>query len=299
MRGKRTSKRKKVTERDITHFLFTLPNLFFYSFFTVVPVFAGIYYSMTDWNGIAKKHSMIGLKNYIDAFTSKRFLNSFWFSLRYAFLLVICIVVISTILALLLNHKIRGQGFFKTVYFFPAVLCMMSVGLIFDKIFYFGFPELGNALGIEALTHNILSSRKTAMYGVLFVNVWRSCSIPTVLLLAGLQTIPTELLESANLDGAGRWQQFKSIKFPFLLPTISVVMVLSLKEGLMLYDYVLVLTGGGPAGATESITMTLYRMGFEDMKYSLAIAMSIIVALVIILLSIIQIRMTSKKRVYQ
>jgi len=290
---------KKISERNITHFLFTVPNLLFYSFFTVLPVFSGIYYSMTDWNGISKKYSFIGLKNYVTTFTSKRFFTSFWFSLRYAILLVLCIVLISTILALLLNTKIKGQGIFKTIYFFPAVLCMMSVGLIFDKIFYFGFPELGNFLGIEALSRNILSSGKTAMFGILLVNVWKSCSIPTVLILSGLQTVPVELLEAANLDGAGHWQQFRSIKIPFIMPMISVVMVLALKEGLMLYDYILVLTGGGPAGATESITMTLYRMGFEDMKYSLAIAMSIVVALVIIVISLLQLKITDKKRVYE
>jgi len=290
---------KKISERNITHFLFTVPNLLFYSFFTVLPVFSGIYYSMTDWNGISKKYSFIGLKNYVTTFTSKRFFTSFWFSLRYAILLVLCIVLISTILALLLNTKIKGQGIFKTIYFFPAVLCMMSVGLIFDKIFYFGFPELGNFLGIEALSRNILSSSKTAMFGILLVNVWKSCSIPTVLILSGLQTVPVELLEAANLDGAGHWQQFRSIKIPFIMPMISVVMVLALKEGLMLYDYILVLTGGGPAGATESITMTLYRMGFEDMKYSLAIAMSIVVALVIIVISLLQLKITDKKRVYE
>lgn len=299
MKNKIPFKKKKNSERNITHFLFTIPNLLFYSFFTVLPVISGIYYSMTDWNGISREYSFIGLKNYATALSSKRFISSFGFSLQYAFLLVICVVVLSTVLALLLNCKIKGQGFFKTVYFFPAVLCMMSVGLIFDKIFYFGFPQLGSLLGIEALTHNILSSAQTAKYGILIVNVWKSCSIPTVLILSALQTIPTELLESANLDGAGRWQQFLKIKIPFILPTMSVVMVLALKEGLMLYDYILVLTGGGPAGATESITMTLYRMGFEDMKFSLAIAMSIIVAMVIIILSVIQIRLTNKKRVYE
>lgn len=292
-------KKRKITERDVVHFIFTIPNLIFYSFFTMLPVLFGVYYSMTDWNGISQKYSFIGVKNYITAFTSKRFLTSFWFSFRYAILLVIFVVLISTVLALLLNNKIKGQGFFKTVYFFPAVLCMMSVGLIFDKIFYFGFPELGRYLGIEALEHNILSSKSTAMYGILIVNVWKSCSIPTVLILSGLQTIPTELLESANLDGAGRFRQLINVKIPFILPMISVVMILALKEGLMLYDYILALTGGGPAGATESITMTLYRMGFEDMKYSLAIAMSIIVAVIIIILSILQIKVTSKKRVYE
>ncbi len=299
MKKKHPSKKKKFSERNVTHFLFTLPNLLAYSFFTVIPVFAGIYYSMTDWNGISREYSFIGLKNYMDALASQRFRSSFWFSLGYAVMLVICIVFLSTVLALLLNNKVRGQSFFKTIYFFPAVLCMISVGLIFDKIFYFGFPEIGNLLGIEAFTHNILSSNKTAVFGILMVNVWKSCSIPTVLVLSGLQTVPAELLESANLDGAGRFQQFRHITLPFILPTLSVVLVLALKEGLMIYDYVLVLTGGGPAGATESITMTLYRMGFEDMKYSLAIAMSIIVALVIIILSFIQIKITNRKRVYE
>lgn len=292
-------KRRKNRERNITHFLFVLPSLILYTVFSILPIAIGIYYSFTDWDGIKKNYKFIGLKNYIKMFSDKRFLHSVSFNLRYTVFLVIGITILSVCIALLLNSKIKFRGFFRSAYFFPAVISALTGGLIFNQIYGKGLPFIGAALGIGFLEKNILTSRIGAQFGILFVNIWQGVAIPTVLVLSALQTVPSELLESAALDGANRRQLFRYLIFPFLLPTVSIIIILNLKAGLMLYDYVMALTTGGPARATESLTMLIYTQAFDEMKFSYSIAESIVVSAVIIAVSVVQIWNTNRKRVYE
>ena len=154
-------------------------------------------------------------------------------------------------------------------------------------------------MGIGLLKKNILTSKVGAQFGILFVNLWQGVAIPTVLVLSALQTIPQELIESASLDGADSRQLFRYLIFPFLLPTISIIIILNLKSGLMLYDYVMALTTGGPARATESLTMLIYAQAFDEMKFGYAIAESIVVSVAIIAVSVLQIHSTNRKKVYE
>lgn len=285
-------------ERNRTHLLLVLPDVILYTVFSVFPILLGIYYSFTDWDGIRKSYQFIGLRNYIKMFTDKRFLNSVSFNVWYTILLVIVVTVLSVILGILLNQKIKGQSFFRSLYFFPAVISLLTGGLIFNQIFGRGIPFLGEALGVEFLQKNILASKTLAVYGVLFVNVWQGVAIPTVLVMSGLQTVPHELIEAASLDGATKWQIFRYLTMPFLRPTISMIIILNLKSGLMLYDYVVALTSGGPARATESLTMLIYTQAFDEMKFSYSIAESIVVSGIIILISVLQIRNSNRKKVY-
>lgn len=284
--------------RNRTHFLLVLPDLILYTVFSVFPILLGIYYSFTNWDGIRKSYQFIGVQNYVKMFSDKRFLNSVGFNIWYTVLLVIGITILSVILGLLLNQKIKGQSFLRSLYFFPAVISLLTSGLIFNQIFGRGLPFLGNAFGIEFLQKNILASKVLAMYGVLFVNIWQGVAIPTVLIISGLQTVPQELVEAASLDGANKWQIFKYLTMPFLFPTISMVIILNLKSGLMLYDYVVALTSGGPARATESLTLLIYTQAFDEMKFSYSIAESIVVSGIIIFISVFQIRSMNRKKVY-
>ncbi|MEG1775404.1 MAG: sugar ABC transporter permease, partial [Clostridia bacterium] len=129
------------------------------------------------------------------------------------------------------------------------------------------------------------------------VHLWQGVALPTLLFLAGLQTIPTELYEAASIDGANAWHQFKSITFAYLLPTLSVVLVLVVKQGLMVFDYVKAMTEGGPGGATQSIALLIYTNGFERNKYSYSIAQAIMTGILIAMISVFQIKLTSKKKV--
>ena len=279
-------------------FLFTVPATVLYCIFFIYPIAIGIMYSFTDWNGLAKDFKFIGLANYIEAFTNKRFQNAVLFNIKFTILAVILVVGISLILALIFNSDIRLKSFFRGIFFFPAVLGMLVVGLIFNEIFYRVVPVIGKAMNISWLSTNILASKSTAMYGVLIVHVWLAVAMATVMLLAGLQSTPMELYEAAELDGANKWQRFRYITMPFLLPVLSVVLILQIKNGLAVYDIIVALTNGGPGGATESLSILIYNHGFKEVKFSYAIAEAIILTIVICAISFVQTSISNNKKVY-
>lgn len=291
-------KRKVNWEREITYLCFVIPALILYILFFILPVGMGVYYSLTDWNGLSQNVTFIGLKNYQKLFTDSAFLQALRFNSVYAVLLVVAIIALSMVLALCLNAKIKCRTFFRGAMFFPAVLSMLTVGMVFNEIFTRVIPGLGKLLGIEFLQTNILSGVDTAMYGILFVNIWQGLAIPTVLLLAGMQTIPEDIFEAAELDGAGKWMQFRCITVPFLLPVLSVVLILTFKSGLMVFDLIMALTEGGPAGRTKSLTFNIYNLGFKELKFGYAISQAMVVTAMVVIISYIQIRLTNKKKVY-
>ena len=284
-------------ERITTYGLFCLPGFIAYCVFLIFPILMGIYYSFMDWNGISKGYNFIGFANYAKLFTDKKFGEALLFNFRYTIMLIIGVVVISVVLALLLNKEFKGRSFFRTLYFLPAVLSMITVSLVFKQVFFYVLPAIGKALGIEALSTNILASKQNAIYGVLFVHLWQGVALPTLLFLAGLQTIPTELYEAAAIDGANGWQQFKHITVAYLIPTLSVVLVLLVKQGLMVFDYVKSMTAGGPGTATQTIALLIYNNGFERNRYSYSIAQAIATGVIIALISAIQIQASNRKKV--
>lgn len=247
---------------------------------------------------LQKKYELIGLTNYIKIVSDSRFLKALSFNTKYSILLMFFIVILSFTIALLLNREIKGRMLFRTAYFFPAVISMLTASLIFNELFFRAIPAIGEFLNISFLKSNMLASPKTAMYGILIVHIWQGVALPTVLFLAGLQTVPEDLYEAAMLDGTNKMQVLWYITVPFILPVLSVVMILTLKDGLTVFDYIFGLTGGGPAGSTESLTLLLYRLGFEEMKFSYGISLSILVSIIIMAISFVQISFVNKKKVY-
>ncbi len=291
-----SQKARRDKSKERTFFLFTVPGFLLYSFFFIVPVLMGIYYSITDWDGISKNYNFIGLGNYIKIFHTNQFLDALFFTLKYTALLIVFTIVLGIVIAMLLNRKIKGRGFFRTVYFIPAVLSSLTVGLIFNKICYYMIPVIGNALHIQALSQNPLADKNLAMWTILFVNLWQGLCIPTLLFLAGLQSVPVDLYDGAALDGASSWDIFRYITLPFILPVVSVVFVLTLKSGLMVFDYIKAMTDGGPGSATRSVAMLIYKHGFTQNKYAFSIAESIVMGILVAAISAAQIYFTDKKK---
>lgn len=297
MRG--TKKRMTFYKKQSIIFsLFAVPQAILYLLFFIAPIIGGIFYSFTDYNGINPNLNFVGLKNYQAVFSNSRFSKTVIFNLKYSALLVLFIVSLSLILALILNSNLKGKSFFRSAFFFPAVLPLLTMGLVFNSIITKGIPQLGASLGIKSWEISLLSRPNTAMFAVLFVAVWQGLAIPTVLFLAGLQTVPKELEESASLDGATSHQRFRYITLPFLVPTLTMVFVLTLKQGLMVFDLIMSMTQGGPAGATESMAMLIYNHGFVERRLSVAMAEALILAIIVCIVSFIQIIWSNKKRIY-
>lgn len=280
-------------------FLLTVPAVLLYAFFFLTPVFIGFYYSLTNWDGFSRSYDMVGFKNYISILQDKRFLNSLTFTLLYTAIVVIGKLSIALILALLLSRSLKFRGFFRSIYFFPAVLSMITVGLMFNQFFYSLFPPIGKELGIDWLSRNLLGNPDTAILGIAVTNIWQGFAIPMVIFIAGLASVPKDIKEASIIDGASPIQRFFSVTIPFLIPMLTVNVVLSIKGGLTVFDYIVAMTNGGPSQSTESMGFLIYEHGMNEMKFGYGTAEAIYVFMIIGLISFIQIKLLSRKEVGQ
>lgn len=290
-------KKSKLFQRNHVLFLFTLPILIMYFVFFIIPLLMGMKNSFTDWSGTSPDYNFIGLKNYIDIFQDERFRNALIFNFKYTILLTVGTVIISLLNAIILNQKIKGRGFFRSVYFLPAILSLVTVGLIWNELFYRVVPMIGEATGWKLFESSWLGSPKLAMYAILVVNLWQGCATPIVLILAGLQSISKDLYEAASIDGANAWQKFRAITIPYLIPVLNIVIVTSVKSGLTVFDYIKAMTDGGPMQSTESVGILIYNHAMQEGKFGYSVAESMILFILIALVSVLTMRLTSNKKV--
>ena len=290
-------KKSRKLNRNHVLFLFTLPILIMYCFFFIIPLLMGMKNSFTDWSGTSPEYNFIGFQNYIDIFQDERFRNALVFNFKYTVLLTVGTVIISLIIAIVLNQKIKGRGFFRSVFFLPAILSLVTVGLIWNELFYRVVPLIGEATGWGLFESSWLGSPKLAMYAILVVNLWQGCATPIVLLIAGLQSVPQDLYEAASIDGANAWQRFKSITIPYLIPVLNIVIVTSVKGGLTTFDYIKAMTDGGPMQSTESVGILIYNHAMQEGRFGYSVAESMILFVIIALVSVATMRMTENKKV--
>ncbi|WKL04267.1 sugar ABC transporter permease [Paenibacillus amylolyticus] len=284
-----------MNKRIAPYYWMTVPAVVLFFVFMTLPALQGIYYSFTNYNGFGKEYDFVGFKNYFNLFQDDNVGNAYWFTFKFAIVVTILTNILSLLIALGLNAKIKFRNFFRGIYFLPNILSVLIVGYIFNYLFSNVFPIWGQNLGINALSTNILGSESLAWIGIVIVAVWQSVALNTILYLAGLQTIPTTLYEASNLDGAGKWREFWSITFPLIAPFFTINMVLAMKNSLMVFDQIVALTNGGPGQATQSISHLIYTGGFEGGEYAYQSANSVIYFIVIAVISILQIRFLQRR----
>lgn len=278
------------------YFLMTIPALVLFFVFHTYPALEGIFYSFTNWPGYGD-FQFVGLKNYLNLLKDGRAWDSYLFTFKFAIISTLLVNLLSMLAAVLLNERIKLKRLLRAVYFLPNVLSILIIGFIFNYIFTYLLPALGERLGITALATNILGNPALAWVGVVFVAVWQASAFNTLLYLAGLQAIPDDLYEAASIDGAGRWQRFARITFPLIAPFFTINMVLAMKNFLMVFDHIMALTGGGPGRATESISLLIYRGGFQGGEFAYQSANAVIYFLVILVVSFLQIKFLQKREV--
>ncbi|HBU81367.1 sugar ABC transporter permease [Paenibacillus sp. UMB7766-LJ446] len=284
-----------MNKRIAPYYWMTVPAVVLFFVFMTLPALQGIYYSFTNYNGFGNGYDFVGFKNYFNLFQDDNVGNAYWFTFKFAIVVTILTNILSLLIALGLNAKIKFRNFFRGIYFLPNILSVLIVGYIFNYLFSNVFPIWGQNLGINALSTNILGSESLAWIGIVIVAVWQSVALNTILYLAGLQTIPTTLYEASNLDGAGKWREFWSITFPLIAPFFTINMVLAMKNSLMVFDQIVALTNGGPGRATQSISHLIYTGGFEGGEYAYQSANSVIYFIVIAVISILQIRFLQRR----
>ena len=286
--------RKKGSRGSRTYFAFTVIPVILYSFFYVVSVINGVRYSFTDWDGMARNYHFVGWKNYIQLLKNPNFWNSLKTTLCYSILLVVSVISVSLILALSLNSLKKFKTLTKSIFFVPAMIGGVTIALIWDQLYYRVVPLIGQALKIGWLSQSLLSSGKTALPAVVFVQTWQAVALPTVIFIAGLQQIPDEQYESAKIDGASAFQRFRYVTLPYILPTLTVNLVLTIKQGFTSFDFPYALTGGGPVRATEVIGILIYNDAFKNTRFSVANAEACILFVIVAIFSLTQLKLTSK-----
>jgi raffinose/stachyose/melibiose transport system permease protein len=274
----------------------TLPAFVLFFVFHTVPLLMGIFYSFKNYRGFGP-WDFVGLNNYTALFADDRILSSYLFTLQFAVVGTILLNVIALAIAVGLNSKIKLRNTLRGIYFIPYVLSILIVGFIFNYIFAFLLPEVGMWAGIARLSANILADPELAWVGVVAVAVWQGVAFAIVLYLAGLQTVPPEQLEAAELDGAGAWKRFWSITFPLIAPFFTINMVLGMKGMLMVFDLIVALTGGGPGTATESISLVIFRGGFEGAEFAYQSANAVVFLVVLIAIAAIQLKYLQRREV--
>nr|WP_317449434.1 sugar ABC transporter permease [uncultured Sellimonas sp.] len=285
---------RKMNDRKRTFLLITIPILALFICFNTVPLIRGVYYSFTNFKGFGD-YDMVGLRNYMDLFTDSRVGKSYWFTFRLAICATIITNVISLILALGLNSKIRAKSFFRAAYFLPNVLGALVVGYIFNYFFTYILPEFGKMIGSDALSGSMLSNEKTAWIAVVIVCAWQAIAMNTIIYISGLQTVPEDVYEAGSLDGATGWKKFKHLTFPLIIPFFTINMVLCVKNFLMVFDQIMALTKGGPAQSTESISYLIYNNGMSGGQFGFQSANAVIFFIVIVAISVAQMSFSSRK----
>jgi raffinose/stachyose/melibiose transport system permease protein len=278
---------KSQNERKRTFLLITIPILLLFIGFNTIPLIRGFIYSFTNFKGYGS-FDWVGIRNYIDLFSDSRVGKSYLFTFKLAIVATIVVNVLSLIMALALNSKIKFKSALRGMYFVPNILGALVVGYIFNYIFTYIIPYLTN-------TTSILSSSKWAWVAIVIVCAWQQIAMNTIIYISGLQTVPGDVYEAASLDGATGWNKFRYITFPLIMPFFTINMVLSMKNNLMVFDQILALTNGGPAQSTESISFLIYNNGMSGGQFGFQSANAVVFFIVIVTISVLQMKFLNKK----
>ena len=277
-----------------TYLLITIPILALFVCFNTIPLIRGIMYSFTNFKGFGT-YEWVGLRNYLDLFGDPRIGGSYLFTFKLAVVATILTNVISLVLALGLNSKIRAKSFFRAAYFLPNVLGALVVGYIFQYLFTYIIPALGQMIGSPVLSQSLLSNENLAWFAIVIVCCWQNIAMNTIIYISGLQTVPEDVYEAGDLDVATGWKRLRHLTFPLIIPFFTINMVLCVKNFLMVFDQIMSMTQGGPAQSTESISFLIYNNGMKGGAFGYQSANAVIFFIVIVALSAAQMMISSRK----
>ena len=270
------------------------PVIIAFLIFNLYPMVLGLYLSFTNWD-ILRPATFVGLRNWIALFSDELLLRAVLQTLYYAVASVAGATIVSLALALLLNQRLKTIGFYRTFFFLPAVTSLVAIAMVWRWIYNTEFGVLNSFLGTSGINPvNWLGDPLLAMPAVILMSIWRSAGFNTVLFLAGLQGVPQEYYEAAEIDGASRWDRFLHITLPLVSPTTFFVVVNGLIGSWQVFDQVYILTRGGPDLSTVTVVYLIYSNGFEWYKTGYASAMAYGLFLIIVVLTALQFRLQKR-----
>lgn len=279
---------------------FILPAFLLYTTFVMVPTFSSIYLSFTSWDGISDNIRYIGFENFKEIWNSPRVHNALKNTIIVAVALVLLENIVALLLAILVDQVRWLKNLFRSIFYFPVLMSGIIMGFIWMIILNYNFGVVNQVLdmiGLGAIKTDWLGNPDYALLSIILSTVWKAAGYYMIIYLAGLQGIPQELLEAASIDGAGKWKQFIHVTFPLLAGATTVCVMLSMINSLKLFDQIAVMTNGGPGFATETLTYIIYRVAFGEGRQGFGTALAIVLFILILIISLIQIRLLRKREV--
>jgi len=271
-----------------------IPFLIFF-IFVYLPQLMNIFYSFTDWDGYSKKYNFIGLKNYFKFFTYTPMLSS----IGNSFIFTICVTILGVItqlgMALLIHRGMKFVGFFKTIFYIPLLFSWVVLSIIWNSILRYNglLNTFLHAIGLNGLMHDWIGETGTAMASVIFINTWVGFGYGLIIFLAGLSSIPQEINEAAEIDGAKGFIRFRLITLPLIMYSLTIDLFLGIRT-LNTFDLIFIMTGGWPRGSTKTVALAIYEEAFRYERVGFACASAVLFTAIVGILAFLQVRTTRK-----
>lgn len=284
-----------------TIFLFFVPGLVLYSIFFLYPTVSALFYSFTDWDGFSDAFTFIGFDNFERAFTGDSiFRKTIGNNLKFMLVVVVFQTIVALAFAMILIKNTKTTVFLRALYFFPTILSSVSVAFIWAFVYD---PSLGilnqllEGIGLGFIAQNWLGNANIAIYSLAITQVWFHAGQMLIVFVAGLQAIPQEMYEVAKIEGASKWQTFRSVTWPLLAPSATIVVAYTTIQSFKAFDLVFAMTGGGPNNSTEIIATYIYDIAFRNYQFGYASAISVIFMIIIAIITFLQFKALRSDRI--
>ena len=285
--------------------LFLAPVLVAFVMVMVVPFFLGIYYSMTDFNGVRSDLTFVGLKNYQFMFQDPLFLHSFMVTVEYTVINVIFVNIVAFALSLMVTGNLKGRNFLRAGFFVPNLIGGIVLGYIWQFVFNNVLPTFAANLGITFLGKSLIGNKNTVIWAMSLVNVWQYAGYIMMIYVAAIQGIPANLMEAANVDGANYWTRLTKILMPMMASSFTITMFLTLTNSFKQFDLNMSLTNGGPAGVfmkkavkvSELLALNIYNTAITKNLWGDGQARAVIFFIVLVCISLLQVAINKRKEV--
>lgn len=289
------SANRKKRKENLSLLLFCAPALLVYIIFKLFPALSGIYYSLTNWNGLNKSYDFIGIKNFVEIIGDRNFWRAMLFTLKYVVVLLIVANLFALMLAVAIESRPKGKGFFRTVFYMPNMISMIIGGYMWNFIFTKVLYYMADNWGVKFLDKSWIGDPKYSFPAIITVAVWGVAGYLMIIYMAGLQGVPSHLIESAKLDGATDLQCFFKVTLPMIRHALTICFFWTLNSGFQVFDVIYSLTGGGPGRATQSVAINIYEEAFSgNIRYGYATAKSTVLFLVVLVITVIQLNVMKK-----
>ncbi|HOO27398.1 MAG TPA: sugar ABC transporter permease [Lachnospiraceae bacterium] len=292
------AKKKRAGKNAAWYILFTFPMVFAFTVIVIIPFIIGIGYSFFSWDGLPLNPKIfVGGKNYVKLFSNTRFLSSAGHTLVFAIIAIVLINILGLAFALMCTSKLKTRNIARTMFFMPYLIGGLILGYIWKFIFTDAFQMIGEATGLTGVFFNWLLDSNFALAAMLVVSTWQMAGYIMIIYITGITAIPDDVIEAAQVDGAGFWQTLFKIKFPLIMQSFTICLFLTLSNCFKIFDVNLSLTGGGPNNATEMFAMNIYNEIFSLNNYGYGQAKAIVFFLAVAAITMIQVSITKKKEV--